>query len=296
MSTKQIGTFYALVCIALWALIPVVSKIGQAELDHHQFLFWSSLVSFITMLLISLYSTKWKLILSYQTKDWLAAIVLGLLGTYVYYLLLYQGYSKGKGMEVLIMQYTWPIFIALLSPILLNESFGWRKRTALILGFAAVTLVITKGNLSQVNLNQPETLGWVAVGSFCFALFSVLSKKVSLEPIGLTTIYFGVATLASFISMQSYSEFAVPNSSSITPLLLNGIFVNGISYILWIWALRKAEASYLAPLTFLTPILSAVYLSVFFDDVFLPIYGLALGFIIFAGLINLKTDQKPDNI
>ena len=45
---------YIIACVFLWALIPVVSKLGQNGLDNHQFLFWSSLSSLMFFLGIGL--------------------------------------------------------------------------------------------------------------------------------------------------------------------------------------------------------------------------------------------------
>ena len=100
----------------------------------------------------------------------------------------------------------------------------------------------------------------VAVGAACFALFSVLNKRVKKEALSTVTLYFFIATLASFISMHGYSEFALPSKLEIVPILLNGVLVNGFSYVLWLLALKSTEASYLAPFTFIAPVLSAFYL------------------------------------
>ena len=49
MNGRAKGTVYVVICMALWALIPVVAKMGQTTLDNHQFLFWSSLISFVVL-------------------------------------------------------------------------------------------------------------------------------------------------------------------------------------------------------------------------------------------------------
>ena len=51
MNNKTKGTMFVLICVALWGLIPVVARMGQSSLDNHQFLFWSSLISFIVLFL-----------------------------------------------------------------------------------------------------------------------------------------------------------------------------------------------------------------------------------------------------
>lgn len=286
MNNKLKGTLYALLCVAFWALLPVVAKIGQSTLDNHQFLFWSSLVSFIVTAVTVIISGKTKFILQYTVKEWLWFSFLGLLGTYIYYLFLYLGYLKATGMEVLVIQYTWPILIVVFSIFILNERLTYKKMLAVCLCFTGVLLVLTKGHIANVSINNPSVIALVAFGAACFALFSVLSKKVEKEPLGVVAVYFLVACVASLVSMLCFSEFAFPSQGEVPAILVNGIIVNGFSYIFWVLALKSTEASYLAPFTFITPILSAFYLIVFFNEPFLPAYGMGLAFVVLGGLIN----------
>ena len=286
MHDKTRATLYAMLCVALWALIPVVAKLGQSRLDNHQFLFWSSLVSFSVIALSVLLTGRAYHIRAYTRGDWLWFTFLGLLGTYIYYLFLYLGYSRSSGMEVLVIQYTWPILIVVFSLFILKERLNTRKGLAILLGFIGVVLVLTKGQIALIQIDNPAVISLVAIGAACFALFSVLSKKVTREPLGVVMIYFLVASLASLCSMLILSDFALPAASDLPPILLNGVLVNGFSYVFWVLALRSAEASYLAPFTFITPVLSAVYLILFFNEPFIAAYGIGLALVVTGGLIN----------
>lgn len=286
MTSKTKAIIYVLICVGLWALIPVVSKLGQVSLDNHQFLFWSSLVSFIAFVFTTIIVKQGKTFLTYKKEDWGKSIFLGFLGTYLYYILLYFGYARAQGLEVLVLQYSWPIFIVLLSIFILKEKLTVKRLIAVVLGFLGVFLVLTKGDFSNIHLENYFVDILVLVAAMVFALFSVLSKKVHLEAYTMITIYFLTATVASFISMLWLSEFVLPTKDSIWPILINGVFVNGFSYIFWIKALKASEASFIAPFVFLTPIISALYLILFFKEPFLPIYGLGLLAVIIGGLIN----------
>ncbi len=286
MTSKQKGTIFVLICVSLWALIPVVAKLGQTTLDNHQFLFWSSLVSFIVLGVTSTIVGTIGEIKKYSVKDLLYILLLGLLGTYIYYLFLYLGYSQAVGIEVLVFQYTWPILIVLFSIVILKEQLTFRKLTALILGIAGVVIVLTKGDFQSINISNPGVIALVAAGASCFALFSILSKTVQKEAYSVVVIYFLAALVASFISMLYFSKFAFPATTEILPVLINGVFVNGFSYIFWVIALQSTEASYLAPFTFITPILSAIYLVLFFGEPFILAYGIGLLCIVAGGLFN----------
>lgn len=294
MTNRAKGTLYVLICVSLWGLIPVVARLGQSTLDNHQFLFWSSLVSFLVLFLNAGLSGDLPEIRFYSIRDWALIAFLGLLGTYFYYLFLYLGYAQAKGLEVLVVQYTWPIIIVVLSLIILNEKLTFRKVAALLLGFVGVVTVLTKGEFNQIDVSNPSVILLVGAGAFCFALFSVLSKNVRKSPVVVVSLYFLAALIASFASMLYFSGFALPAPKEIFPILLNGLLVNGYSYIFWKKALHVTEASYLAPFTYLAPILSAFYLVVFFDEPFLMVYGVGLIFIVAGGLVN-STGKSLDH-
>lgn len=275
-----------LICVILWALIPVVSKSGQSTLNNHQFLFWSSLISFITFIIILLFQKKTAHVVKLRIKDWVKSVILGLLGTYLYYILLYYGYANAKGIEVLIIQYCWPIFVIVLSLFILREKLNIRKVISVLLGFLGVFLVLTKGKFTDIYLDNLYVDGIVLLAAFVFGLFSVLSKKIRIDSIVLVTVYFATATLSSFVSMISLSEFKLPATDTLLPVLINGIFVNGISYIFWIKALKLGKASFIAPFVFLTPVISAILLILFFNEPFQIIYIVGMVSVILGGLMN----------
>ncbi len=280
------ASFWVLLCVALWALIPVVSKLGQESLDNHQFLFWSSMVSFGTLITAAGARGRLREIRELRPQEFLKLGILGLLGTYIYYLFLYLGYARAEGMEVLVIQYTWPFFIVILSAPLLGEHLTIKNIAAALLGFSGVLLVLSKGSFGSVRLSDGRTIALVLLGAFCFALFSVLGKKISIDPLIATAVYFFAAMIASGVSMLVFSGWKVPLRSELLPILLNGILVNGVSYLFWFFALRAGSASYVAPFVYLTPVVSAVYLILLFKQPFIPVYAAGIGLVLAGGLLN----------
>ena len=140
-SNKIQAGLFATLCVLLWGLIPVVAKVGQTQLDSQQFLFWSSLISSLTIFVIALVTGKWRNLLVLKPLDWLKISAIGFLGTYLYYLLLYQGYQIADGVEVLVTQYTWPALICVLSVVLLKEAWNRYKTLSVAMGFASVILI-----------------------------------------------------------------------------------------------------------------------------------------------------------
>lgn len=283
---------FGILCILLWGLIPLVTALGMTGLDQYQFLFWSSLLSFLTLLLVTTASKQLTPIKLLSVKNLLYLIVLGLLGTFFYYLCLYQGYKFGSKIEVLSVQYTWPAWVIAFSLMVNKQALRWHHLLIIASGICAVLLVITKGELTQLVLPNLSVLLWVLAGATGFALFSVLSGRVNMPSLPLNTLFFAVATIASLILMLAKSSFALPNIHNLLPVLVNGVLVNGISYYFWVLALRSTKAEHLSLLTFVTPLISVMYLMIFANEPFLPIYLLAFGLITASGVTSVLASSR----
>ena len=100
-----------------WSFIPIISRLGQITLNFYQLLFWSNVISTIVLGLLYFISNGRKTN-SMSIKDYLYNLILGSLGCALYYLFLYYGYYNGNSIEVLIIQYTWPLQMIILSSLL----------------------------------------------------------------------------------------------------------------------------------------------------------------------------------
>lgn len=60
------GSIYLALCILLWSFIPVFAKFAGTSLDHHQYLFYSSIVSFASLLVVLIFSKSIKSVFSYK--------------------------------------------------------------------------------------------------------------------------------------------------------------------------------------------------------------------------------------
>lgn len=283
---------FGLICILLWGLIPVVSTFGMQGLDEYQFLFWSSLISFISLGLLSFKAKQLKYLKAQNLKFWLYAGLMAMLGTFFYYFCLYQGYQYGTKIEVLSVQYTWPAWVIIFSLIVTKQGFYWHHALVILSGMACVLLVISKGDFRQLSVPNIEVLIWVMLGALAFALFSVLTARINMPALPLNTVFFGLATFASLALMLFKSSFALPNTDNIYALLANGVLVNGVSYYFWVQALRKTKAEHLSLLTFMTPLVSVIYLVVIFSEAFYPAYLLAFGLVSISGMVSVWQSKK----
>lgn len=72
--------------------------------------------------------------------------------------------------------------------------------------------------------------------------------------------------------------------------MVNGVVVNGLSYFWWLRALQLEQASRIAPLVFLTPILAGLWLVLFLDEPFFMSYLIGLCLCVTAGVLTSKAN------
>lgn len=288
----------AVACILLWGLIPVVSILGQKGLDAFQFLFWSNLISGVTLATLTLLfraknkpSTR-EMLRTLSVQAWLKLTALGLLGTFFYYLCLYYGYANANSLQVLAVQYTWPAWVLVFALLIDKQPLHWTHLVTIAAGILSVYLVISRGDLTQLSIPQWDVLLLVLIGASGFAWFSVSAKHVQMPALPLNTLFFAVATVASLIAMLLASSPTIPDQQAWLPLLVNGVFVNGISYYLWVRALRAVQPIYIALLTFLTPLVSMIYVVAFFQEAFEWVYLLAFSLVLMSGLLSQRFQPK----
>lgn len=292
---RNTGYAYALTCIALWSLIPVVSRFGQSTLDNFQFLFWSNALSLLVVGACLAAAKGLRSLRRFTLRQSLYVMFLGALGCAIYYLCLYYGYAHGAGIEVLVLQYAWPILIIILSVFLLGERLPPRAWLAVGAGFLGILIVLTKGDLLSLRISSAATTAVVLAGAFAFALFSVLSKRFAGEPYAVTTLLFVGGLLVSIVSLLAVSEFALPRREELVPVVVNGALVNGISYILWLKALERVTASVSAVLVFLSPVLSSIWIVLVFDEPFSLSYLIGFALVLGAGFVCVRAgaDAAP---
>ena len=272
------GYLCAALCVLTWSFIPIVSRLGQSELDNFQLIFWSNCISLFTVSIIYFFFIGFSFERVSNVKV-LYSLILGSLGYSIYYLFLYYGYANGNSIEVLIIQYSWPLQMILLASLILREFLSISKWIAVITGFGGICIIITKGELLAVQFSGLEVSLCVLLGAFCFALFSVFSKISKVELLQFTVLLFLGATITSCATLMVFSGMQFPKKEELVPVCINGILVNGISSILWLLALKRISATSAAVFIFFTPLLSSLWISVFFNEVWDSAYFLG-GFVV----------------
>ncbi|OSS41212.1 Permease of the drug/metabolite transporter (DMT) superfamily [Desulfurella amilsii] len=281
MSNTKKGYIYLALCIACWALIPIASKEILSVLDNIQMLFYSTIISTIVLFVFVILQKKLKLIFSYTKKDYFYIILIGFIGIYFNYLMLYKAFSIGDPVSAFILNYTWPVFLFIMSIFVFKEKLTIKKILAILISFFGIIIIVTKGNIFQISLGNIKGDFFALLAALSAAVYSVIGKKMNFEKTTSVFLYFLVVLIFITPTLFILSTFKIPNFKSLFWLFVNGTFINGISFIFWFKALEYLKTHIISNGIYLTPFLSLIYLNLFLGQ---KIYLSALVGLVFIAL------------
>ena len=105
-------------------------------------------------------------------------------------------------------------------------------------------------------------------------------------------LIFCSGAITSTLALFLFSHFKFPSIEELLPIFLNGIFINGVSYIFWIMALKTISITSAAVFVFLTPVFSMVWILVLFNEQFYLSYIIGGSVVLITSLYCLM--QKVD--
>lgn len=178
-----------------------------------------------------------------------------------------------------------PILVAALSPVLLGERVGWRRWTAIVVGFGGVLIAL--GPSGEGGL-APTLVA--LVGMTCFALMMVTGRTLRGTPDTTLVFWQTIGALLAGLVLAPIG-WVQPSALDATLLFALGI-VAMLAHICVNRALKLGDAAVVAPMQY-TLLPWAVLLGfLFFADIPRPEILLGGAIIIGAGLFIFVREQK----
>jgi drug/metabolite transporter (DMT)-like permease len=262
MQTKNVdglATILLLMLCLVWALQQVLVKAVADDMAPVMQLAIRSAIS--GALIALLLASKGKPLFTADT--WKPGLLAGFLFALEFYFIA-EGLRFTTASHMVVFLYTTPIFVALfMSWAVPNERLTRRQWSGVLLAFVGLMVAFLYGDdtaANAPNIFLGDVLGILAALSWALTTVVIRLTKLSQAPSQQILFYqvlvgFVMLTALTFIGGQTEYQLT-------TPLLLNiafqSIVVGLISFITWIWLLRRYVASQLSVFTFLTPVLGVL--------------------------------------
>lgn len=189
--------------------------------------------------------------------------------------------------QLVAFEFTNPIFVALLAPLMLSEAMTKWRALAAIVGFTGVLIVAQPGH-SQLEWAHAAALG-SALG---FALNTIYTKKIMRFDSVLCVLFWMTITqtlMAFFLSLPG--GIPVPNVQSAPWLVVVGICGLTAHYSLTS-ALGAAPATIVAPMEFIRlPIITLLGILIY-DEPIVAAFFVGAMIIMLGNFINVRAENR----
>lgn len=186
-----------------------------------------------------------------------------------------------------------PIYVAAASPLLLGEKVGWRRWTAICIGFVGVIITLEP---SSAMFTMPAIIS--IVGTFAFAFMLLSGRSLRGTPDKTLVLFQLLGAGLAGLAFAPFDWTPPTSPSELSLLCLLGVVAMG-AHMLVNRALKISDAATVAPLQYTLLLWAIIFGWMFFGDIprLTMLFGAALivgsGMFIFFREQQLKKRQ-PD--
>ena len=259
MKRQTKAYFFAIIVILFWSTMSSAFKITLRYIDFPFMLLIASFSSVLVFFLILLFQKKIILLRKLKFKDVLHSAFIGFLNPFLYYFVLFKAYTLLMAQEAGTLNYVWPIVLVLLSIPILKQKIGLKSIIAIFVSFFGIIIISTQGRLFSLEFTNIYGV-LLALGSALFwALFWLLNLKDKREEVSKLFLNFTFGFIYILITTFFVSDFSMPETKGIIGSVYIGIFEMGITYILWLKALKySTNTAKVSNLVFLSPFIALI--------------------------------------
>ena len=254
--SKFLGYFYVAAAAIIWGSNGVI--VNWVPYNAHTIAFFRVLFASLTLLPVVLLTRKREVMSA--ARSWRTMLGLGFLLASGW-ALLFNSMKLIAIANAVLINYTAPIFVALLAPLLLNERLEKSTLIALAISIAGIVLISHQQNLQTSTADDLSLLGVVLglLAGLAYAGFIIMSKRA------LSTFS---SQVVAFYSYSIASIFLLPFvigadlSPALTPwllLLVLGVFNTAFAVTLYLRGLAMVKAQKAVVFTYLEPASAAVF-------------------------------------
>lgn len=158
--------------------------------------------------------------------------------------------------NAILLQFTSPIFVAILSAIVLKEKLRWYDMASIAAVFVGMTLFFIE------NISPGNFLGnIIAIGSGLALAITTISLKMESDGSSTEITFFG--NMLTFLIALPFIFQSAPDRNSLVFIVIMGIFQLGIPYIFYTQSFKYISALEAILITAVEPLLSPVWVFLF---------------------------------
>ncbi|MBV7317068.1 DMT family transporter [Shewanella sp. NIFS-20-20] len=283
MTSHHLAYLFGLAAILLWSTVATAFKIALGFFTPLQLVFVATITSIVTLGAMVIFQGKCKLMVQQFWQKPSLYLQTGLLNPFLYYLVLFKAYDLLPAQQALALNYTWAILLPLLAVPLLGQALRKSDVISAVVAYIGVVIIATGGNITSFTFEQPLGIIFALASTLLWCLYWIVNTKDKGDPVISLLLSFCVSLPFITIALLWSQSLPSMSPSALAAGIYVGLFEMGISFVLWLMALKKAKsASQISTLVFLTPLLSMALIALILKEDIARATFVGMGFILSA--------------
>jgi len=281
-NSKFLGYSYVATAAIIWGSNGVI--VNWLPCNAHIVAFFRVLFASLSLLPVVLLTRKSEMMSA--ARSWRVMLSLGFLLASCWTLLFYSMKLIAIANAVL-LNYTAPIFVALLAPLFLNEKLEKSTLLALAISVAGIAFISYQQNLQINGFNDLNLLGVIfgLLTGPAYAGFIIVSKRALSRFSSQVVAFYAYSIASLFLLPFAIGTGFSPDLHSWILLLVLGIFNTAFAVTLYLKGLGMVKAQKAAVFTYLEPAGAVVFGFLFLAQQPTPLILVGGFLILIAGYI-----------
>lgn len=281
MNASMLGIYLKLASLMLFCTMDAMVKALGGTYGAFQLMLFRSAVAMLPIAIIVWRSGRLASVRS--KRPWLQVlrIIAGLGSTIGFFYV----FPRMPLVDAYAISFAAPFFMVALSVPMLGEQVGWRRWTAVAVGFAGVLLMLDPWGI------EFHAMSLIVLGAtFCYSLSTILVRVTSRYDQDAATLFW-FAIVSSVVSLVgAIPEWVWPTPIDWLWLILLGL-LGGVAQVMVTRAWRLAPAAVLAPFDYTSIILAVLFGYFWFHEEASWMVWVGLPLVIGSGLYILHRER-----
>lgn len=273
--------FWMIVSCLLFACMGVCVKLASSAFSTGEIVFWRGLVSMLMMA-----GLAWNRGIALSTPHWrmhLSRSISGSTALVCYFFAI----SALPLATAVTLNYTSPLFLALLLALFMGERLNALASGAVLMGFAGVVLLLRPTLQPEQWLGAVVGLGSGALASLAYLSLRELGRKG--EPEVRTVFWFSLMTAVIGLAWSVFGDLHLPDLRQLATLLGVGLF-GGLAQLAMTRSYRYGRTVVSANLSYATVVFASLFGMLLWDELMPASAWLAIALIVAGAiLVSLGT-------
>lgn len=285
------SSFKVIIAMIIWGSLGLFVK--NINLPSMETAFLRAVIASSIFIIYNLFTKKANF-KQYSKKNLILLIVSGIAMGFNW-VLLFQAYKFTTISNATLSYYFAPVFVVLLSPIVLREKLTPRKLLAVIGSMLGLFLILNNQSVvSTIEYNHVIGISYGLAAAALYATVILLNNYIEdLSGFERTIIQLSTSAIVLLPFVLSRRQLYIDSTKSLIFILILGIVHTAVAYFLYFSALRDINVQNAAVLSYLDPI-SALLFSTLFLHESMGIWQIAGGALILISTFIAESNKLKD--